>query len=86
MAYSLGNGNRISLGMCYTDKGSIFVVLLSTLLSSDFDDAEAKAHITLKGHTGSVSCLWCPDPREVGGSRFLLSGGADGSVRVWNIE
>lgn len=68
------------------DKGSIFIVLLSALLLAEFDDAEKRASLVLKRHTGPVTCLWCPDPKELGGSKLLVSGGADCSVRVWNVE
>ncbi|KAJ3043809.1 hypothetical protein HDV00_004217 [Rhizophlyctis rosea] len=69
-----------------TDTGAIFIVLLSALLTAEFDDSDKRAHVVLHGHTGPVTCLWCPDPKEFGGSKMLVSGGADCAVRVWNIE
>ena len=54
------------------------------LLAEGFSEAQPRNFRVLRGHTGPISCIYTSD--DLMERSFLLTGGADCSARIWNIE
>ncbi|RIA87577.1 WD40-repeat-containing domain protein [Glomus cerebriforme] len=72
------------------ERGEIHLIPLSiALVQSDSDAPNSTSTsnliLKLKGHIGRVTCLYTPNSQNFG-NKYLLSGGEDCSVRIWNLE
>ncbi|TPX36151.1 hypothetical protein SmJEL517_g01417 [Synchytrium microbalum] len=74
------------LAVGYVD-GSIRIMPLSTPFFHNVNDVNSLPDVaTLTGHTAKVTSLLAPSPSQCDGRRYLISGSADCSVRVWDLE
>jgi WD40 repeat protein len=69
------------------ESGEIHLIPLSmALMQSDLETSNltstSNSIYKLKGHIGKITCLYAPNSEH----KYLLSGGEDCSVRIWNLE
>ena len=66
--------------------GDLIFQVLKFKISPIFLLTDWPQHYFLKGHTGKITCLLYPcDYSTAYNSNHLLSGGADFSVRLWDL-
>ena len=68
------------------DNGLICIVPVAASILTSADDLEERAVFSLKGHIGAVTSLFYLESGKAYGKNLLISGGSDGSVRIWNLE
>ena len=67
--------------------GSIRIMPVSTPFYYNVNDVNSLPEgTTLTGHTGKVTALLATNASQNDGRHYLLSGSADCSVRVWDLE
>ena len=79
--------DSVSCHMIYLGSGEVLVCSLDEAipaLAEGFSETSPKNSRVLKGHTGPISCIYTS--ADLMERSFLLTGGADCSARIWNIE
>ncbi|EIE81812.1 hypothetical protein RO3G_06517 [Rhizopus delemar RA 99-880] len=80
------NTNHLAIGY---DTGKICVVPLSLALLhlndiSNHLDHHDDVRVFKKAHYSAVTCMLVPE-HQVSGQQYLISGGLDGVVKIWNL-
>ncbi|KAI8333782.1 hypothetical protein EDC96DRAFT_451092, partial [Choanephora cucurbitarum] len=80
------NTNHLAIGY---DSGTICVVPLSLALLhlsdiSRYIEGRDDVRVFEHAHQGAVTCIVVPE-RHVSDQRYLISGGQDGAVKIWNL-
>ncbi|CAO3613085.1 unnamed protein product [Mucor hiemalis] len=80
------NTNHLAIGY---ESGTICVVPLSLALLhlteiSSFIEKRDDVRLFEKAHHSAVTCMIVPE-HHVSGQQYLLSGGQDGAVKIWNL-
>jgi hypothetical protein len=75
--------------MSQIEFGTICVVPLSLALLhlteiSNFIEKRDDVRLFEKAHQSAVTCMIVPE-HHVSGQQYLLSGGQDGAVKIWNL-
>ncbi|KAG2228566.1 hypothetical protein INT48_008735 [Thamnidium elegans] len=80
------NTNHLAIGY---DSGTICVVPLSLALLhlteiSKFIEKRDDVRLFEKAHQSAITCMVVPE-HHISGQQYLLSGGQDGAVKIWNL-
>ncbi|KAI9354021.1 hypothetical protein BD770DRAFT_325220 [Pilaira anomala] len=80
------NTNHLAIGY---ESGTICVVPLSLALLhlteiSNYIEKRDDVRLFEKAHPSAITCMIVPE-HHVSGQQYLLSGGQDGAVKIWNL-
>ncbi|KAI7871474.1 hypothetical protein BDF14DRAFT_1761428 [Spinellus fusiger] len=80
------NNSHLALGY---ENGAICIVPIATAMLnlSHLSQCHNKdsTKVFENAHEGEVTCLIVPENHQVAGHHYLLSGGRDGAVKIWNL-
>ncbi|KAI9340413.1 hypothetical protein DFJ73DRAFT_845096 [Zopfochytrium polystomum] len=73
----------VALGL---GSGEICITTVAAAVLCTSQSLRENSSQVLRGHVGPVTALLRPPPDKVHGKSFLVSGGEDGAVAIWNVE